>query len=98
MIGSRLSIAGRISSRNPDTVTLTGAKNPLRPRSFLMKALITAFALLSFVAATTVPVVAQAQTNTEKTMPKKATKKKGTKKVASHKKKSSSKMKKPNPA
>jgi hypothetical protein len=63
-----------------------------------MKALITAFALLSFVAATTVPVVAQAQTNTEKTMPKKATKKKATKKVASHKKKSSSKMKKPNPA
>ena len=66
-----------------------------------MKALITAFALLSFVAASTIPMVAQAQTDTEKTMPTKKAKKKGTKKVASHsphKKKTSSKMKKPDAA
>ena len=36
-----------------------------------MKALITAFALLSFVAASTIPLAAQAQTQTEQTMPKK---------------------------
>ena len=63
-----------------------------------MKALITAFALLSFVAASTIPVVAKAQNPTEQTMPKKkAMKKKSSKKVA-HKKKSSKKMKKPSKA
>jgi hypothetical protein len=63
-----------------------------------MKALITAFALLSFVAASTIPMVARAaDPTTESTMPKKKTKK-APKKVASHKKKSASKMKKPNPA
>jgi hypothetical protein len=62
-----------------------------------MKALITAFALLSFVAASTIPLVARAaDPTTESTMPKKA--KKSTKKMASHKKKTGSKMKKPNPA
>jgi len=65
-----------------------------------MKALITAFALLSFVAASTIPLAAQAQTQTEQTMPKKKTmsssKKKPTKKVASHKKKTTTKkVKKP---
>jgi hypothetical protein len=40
-----------------------------------MKALITAFALLSFVAASTVPVVAKAQTSTEQTVSKKKAKK-----------------------
>jgi hypothetical protein len=63
-----------------------------------MKALITAFALLSFVAASTIPLAAQAQTQTEQTMPKKKTmsssKKKPTKKVASHKK-APKKVKKP---
>jgi hypothetical protein len=63
-----------------------------------MKALITAFALLSFVAASTVPFVARAaDPTTEAATPKKAKTKKSTKKVASTKKKSSSKMKKPNP-
>ena len=65
-----------------------------------MKALITAFALLSFVAASTVPVVAKAQNQTEQTMPKKKAMKKKTnksKKVA-HKKKNSKKMKKPSQA
>lgn len=56
-----------------------------------MKALITAFALLSFVAATTIPMVAHAQTKTEQTTKKKHKK---AKKVAS-KKKSGKKMKKP---
>ncbi len=56
-----------------------------------MKALITAFALLSFVAASTVPLITQAQAQTEQTTPKKkvAKKKKATKKVASDKKKTS---------
>jgi hypothetical protein len=64
-----------------------------------MKALITAFALLSFVAASTIPMVARAaDQTTESTTPKKAKTKKPTKKVASHKKKSTQKMKKPNPA
>jgi hypothetical protein len=63
-----------------------------------MKALITAFALLSFVAASTIPMVARAaDPTTESTTPKKATKK-APKKTAAHKKKTSAKMKKPNPA
>lgn len=65
-----------------------------------MKALITAFALLSFVAATTVPLAAQAQTQT--TQPtkakKKTVKKAATKKVAHKKKTSAKKMKKPSQA
>ena len=62
-----------------------------------MKALITAFALLSFVAASTIPMVtAQAQTQSEHKMTKKA-KKKPAKKVA-HKKKSGKKLKKPSQA
>jgi hypothetical protein len=60
-----------------------------------MKALITAFALLSFVAASTIPLAAQAQTQTtqpaKKTMKKKAHK-------SSHKKHTAKKMKKPNQA
>jgi hypothetical protein len=67
-----------------------------------MKALITAFALLSFVAASTIPLAARAQTNSENTVPTKKAKKKTTKtkKVASHKKKSGggAKMKKPDAA
>ena len=64
-----------------------------------MKALITAFALLSFVAASTVPMISKAQAQTEQTTPKKAKKKKAAKKTASEKKKtSSSKMKKPSQA
>ncbi len=64
-----------------------------------MKALITAFALLSFVAASTIPMVAQAQTQTEQTMPKKAKKthKTAAKKTSAHKKKSK-KVAKPNKA
>jgi hypothetical protein len=64
-----------------------------------MKALITAFALLSFVAASTIPLVARAaDPTTESTMPKKAKTKKPTKKAAAHKKtKTNQKMKKPNP-
>jgi len=63
-----------------------------------MKALITAFALLSFVAASTVPLITQAQAQT--THPAMGKKKKGskhTKHVAAHKKAKhgSSKMKKP---
>lgn len=57
-----------------------------------MKALITAFALLSFVAATTIPYVAHAQTSTEQTTKKKTAKKATHKKVA-HKK--AAKKKKP---
>jgi hypothetical protein len=49
-----------------------------------MKALVTAFALLSFVAATTIPYVASAATQTQQTTKKKAVKK-PVKKVA-HKK------------
>jgi hypothetical protein len=49
-----------------------------------MKALVTAFALLSFVAATTVPYVANAATSTEQT--KKKTTKKPAAKKTSHKK------------
>jgi hypothetical protein len=56
-----------------------------------MKALVTAFALLSFVAATTIPYVASAATQTEQGTKKKAHKasKKSTKKAStkkSHKK------------
>lgn len=61
-----------------------------------MKALITAFALLSFVAASTVPMITKAQAQTEQTTPKKAKKKKTAKKTAP--KKTTSKMKKPNQA
>ena len=52
-----------------------------------MKALLTAFALLSFVAATTVPYVAQAATaTTDQTAPKKkTTKKKAVKKTSAKK-------------
>lgn len=50
-----------------------------------MKALVTAFALLSFVAATTIPYVASAATQSEQTMPKKKKVKKPVKKAA-HKK------------
>ncbi|HEX7968032.1 MAG TPA: hypothetical protein VF502_07420 [Stellaceae bacterium] len=66
-----------------------------------MKALITAFALLSFVAASTVPMITKAQAQTEQTTPKKkAKKKKAAKKVSSDKKKTSknTKMKKPSQA
>ena len=63
-----------------------------------MKALITAFALLSFVAASTVPLITKAQAQTEQTTPKKAKKKKKTAKKAASKKANSSKMKKPNQA
>jgi hypothetical protein len=64
-----------------------------------MKALITAFALLSFVAASTVPMMAQAQTQT--TQPAKPAKKKAMHKKAAKKtthKKAAKKMKKPNQA
>ncbi len=61
-----------------------------------MKALITAFALLSFVAASTIPLAAQAQTQT--TQPAKKSMKKKTAKKASHKKKTAKKMKKPSQA
>jgi hypothetical protein len=57
-----------------------------------MKALVTAFALLSFVAATTIPYVASAATQTEQTH-KKTTKKKKPAKKTSHKK--GTKKKKP---
>jgi hypothetical protein len=60
-----------------------------------MKALITAFALLSFVAASTIPLAAQAQNQTQTTPAKKATKKAH---KASHKKKTAKKMKKPSQA
>jgi hypothetical protein len=60
-----------------------------------MKALMTAFALLSFVAATTLPVVGHAATTAEHAMHKK--KKRGAKRVAHHRK-TSSKMRKPHPA
>jgi hypothetical protein len=62
-----------------------------------MKALITAFALLSFVAASTVPMITKAHAQTEQTAPKKAKKKKTAKKSTS-KKTGNSKMKKPNQA
>jgi hypothetical protein len=62
-----------------------------------MKALITAFALLSFVAASTVRMITKAQAQTEQTTPKKAKKKKTAKKVAP-KKTSNTKMKKPSQA
>jgi hypothetical protein len=54
-----------------------------------MKALVTAFALLSFVAASTIPYAAQAQTKTEQTAPKKKAKKhvkKASKKTSAKKK------------
>jgi len=63
-----------------------------------MKSLLTALALLSFVAASTVPYVAHAQTTTNETMPKKAKKKhvakshKAKKKVAKTKKKKTAPM------
>lgn len=61
-----------------------------------MKALITAFALLSFVAASTVPMITQAQAETTHHAVKKKTSK-HTKHVAAHKKvkHGSSRMKKP---
>ncbi len=60
-----------------------------------MKALISAFALLSFVAASTIPYVTPAQAQTQQTTPKKTTKSK--KHVAKAKKvhKSTAKKKKP---
>ena len=65
-----------------------------------MKALITALALLSFVAASTIPMVGKAQAQTEQTMKgkKKTTKKKATKKVAHKKRMTTKKMKKPSQA
>ncbi|MDB5408388.1 MAG: hypothetical protein JWL84_3300 [Rhodospirillales bacterium] len=57
-----------------------------------MKALITAFALLSFVGATTVPFVAHAAT--EKTAPVKKKAKKHVKKAAAHTKHAVKKAKK----
>ena len=63
-----------------------------------MKALITAFALLSFVAASTVPLAAQAQTQTEQPAKVKKAKKKTAAKKVAHKKKSAKKMKKPSQA
>ncbi len=60
-----------------------------------MKALISAFALLSFVAASTIPYVsANAQTTQSTTMTKKKTAKKPVKKASSTKKKTSTKKKK----
>ncbi|HUJ98245.1 MAG TPA: hypothetical protein VLV85_08375 [Stellaceae bacterium] len=66
-----------------------------------MKALITAFALLSFVAASTVPMMAQAQAQTQTQPAKPAKKKATTHKKAAKKtthKKAAKKMKKPNQA
>jgi hypothetical protein len=63
-----------------------------------MKALISAFALLSFVAASTIPYVAQAQAQTEmqKPMPKKAKKShKTAKRTMHHKKVAKHKSKRP---
>jgi hypothetical protein len=59
-----------------------------------MKALVTAFALLSFVAATTIPYVASAATQSEQTKKKVAKKKHPAKKVSAHKK-TTKKAKKP---
>ena len=60
-----------------------------------MKSLITALALLSFVAASTVPYVAHAQTTTtQSTMPKKTTKKHASKSHKSMKKTAAKKTKK----
>ncbi len=59
-----------------------------------MKALITALALLSFVAASTIPVTASAQTDqTNQTTPKKTTKKKSVKKASQKKKTTTTKKK-----
>ena len=70
-----------------------------------MKALVTAFALLSFVAATTIPYVAgAATTTTDQSAPKKASTKKATKKSTKKStkkastKKSTKKAPKPAPA
>jgi hypothetical protein len=97
-------LPGEFSRRNP-TYPLIHSRNPRRQSSqnqeLVMKALITAFALLSFVAASTVPLITQAQAQTEQTTPKKkvAKKKKAAKKVSSDKKKTSNtKMKKPSQA
>lgn len=60
-----------------------------------MKALITALALLSFVAASTIPVTASAQTDqTNQTAPKKTTTKKKSVKKATQKKKTTTTKKK----
>lgn len=58
-----------------------------------MKALVTAFALLSFVAASTIPVVAHAQTKTEQTMQHSKKKHKKVAKKAHVKKKTHAKKK-----
>jgi hypothetical protein len=62
-----------------------------------MKALVTAFALLSFVAATTIPYAASAQTSAPTTHTHKMThaKKKHVKKVSTTHKKTTKKTKKP---
>lgn len=57
-----------------------------------MKALVSAFALLTFVAATTVPYVAHAQTQTLQSTPNKAKGKKKSVKKTSHKKVSHKKV------
>jgi len=94
--------AGRVLASQSDRSTPeTNLDNLFQNQELVMKALITAFALLSFVAASTVPLITKAQAQTEQTTPKKkmAKKKKATKKVASDKKKTSkAKMKKPSQA
>jgi hypothetical protein len=58
-------------------------------QELVMKALITAFALFSFVAASTIPVVARADAQTQQTTPKKtmhSKKKQATKKTSGKKK------------
>jgi hypothetical protein len=79
---------GRITRRPLELTTPTLQNQELR-----MKALITAFALLSFIAASTVPYVAQAQTSpttptttTQQTTPHKAKTKKHTAKKKTTKK------------
>ena len=63
-----------------------------------MKALVTAFALLSFVAATTIPYVDSAATQTEQPAKKGKKAKKATHKTTHHKKTSGKKKKTAQPA
>jgi hypothetical protein len=80
-----VTLGGR-NGRKGQIVPGTSVRTSFAVRSSLMKALISALALLSFVAASTIPYVAQAQTNTtHQTTHKKSKKKHVAKAKKTHK-------------
>jgi outer membrane biosynthesis protein TonB len=88
---NRASPSGQVMVAKVAAINDPVHEHPPKTQELVMKALITAFALLSFVAASTIPYAAQAQAPTHQTMVKKHKKAKKHVKKVSHTKRAAKK-------